>query len=172
MKRFIMALVGAMLAIASLQVSAKAATYDLGDITNSSNDQLGGALKFPFQPATVISDDIKFTLSAPSFVSGDLDNLQLFFLIPLVNISGLTATFLGNPLTFDSNGNFSIAGMLAAGDYLIHIAGTTSGIFGGLYNIELTAATTPIPGALLLFVTAIGGMAGFAGLRRRGSAQA
>jgi len=171
-KRFLMALVFAVTAIVTTQVSAHAATYDLGDVTDSSNNTFGGALGF-FVPPTAISDDIKFTLTAPSFVNGNLTNIVLGFgPFSLLNITGLTATFLGNPLSLDINGNFSLAGMLAAGDYLIHVAGTTSGFFGGVYNISVAAATTPIPGALLLFMTAIGGMVGFAGLRRRGSAAA
>lgn len=171
MKRFMMALVGAVLAIASMQVSAKAATIDLGDVTDSSNSTFGGVLGF-FQPPTAISDDIKFTLTAPAFVSGTLNNIQVSFgPFNLLDITGFTATFLGNPLSLDPSGNFSIAGMLAAGDYLIHIAGTTAGFLGGAYHITVAAATTPIPGALLLFVTALGGM-GFVRFRRRGSAEA
>jgi len=174
-KRLMMVLVGAVLAIASMQVSAKAATIPLGDITDSTNDGFGGSLAF-FFPAPV-SDDITFHLSNASFVSGNLVNLPFsvtlphFGTIPILDITGLAATFNGNPLTLDPSGNFSIAGMLAAGDYLIHITGTTAGILGGVYHVAVTAATTPIPGALLLFVTAMGGMAGFMRLRRRGSAE-
>jgi len=124
-----------------------------------------------FLPPTAISDDIKFSLTAPAFVTGNLTNFVVSIgSFSLLNITGLSATFLGNPLTLDGSGNFSLAGMLAAGDYLIHVAGTSGGFLGGLYNISVTAATTPIPGALLLFVSAIGGLAGFAGFRRRGSA--
>jgi hypothetical protein len=175
-KRFMMALVGAVLAVAGMQASAKAATIPLGDITDSSNTAFGGSLAF-FFPAAV-SDDITFHVSNESFVSGNLLNLPFSVTIPhvgsfaLLDISGLAATFNGNPLTLDASGNFSIAGALAAGDYLIHIAGATAGILGGVYHISVAAATTPIPGALLLFVTAIGGMAGFARFRRRGSAEA
>jgi hypothetical protein len=52
------------------------------------------------------------------------------------------------------------------------VTGNAVGTLGGLVSVALTATQTPIPGALLLFITAIGGMAGFAGLRRRGSAAA
>jgi hypothetical protein len=174
-KRFMMALVVAVLAIAGAQVSAKAATIPLGDITNSSNDAFGGSLSF-FTPAAV-SDDITFTLTAPSFVSGNLVNLPFNVTLPpfgsfaILDITGLNATFLSNPLTLDGSGNFSIAGMLAAGNYLIHVGGTTAGVLGGVYHISVAATTTPIPGALLLFITALG-TAGFVGWRRRGSAAA
>jgi hypothetical protein len=168
-KRFMLALVFAVMAIAATQVSAKAATIDLGDVTDSSNDGFGGALGF-FQPATAIADDIKFTLTAAALVSGTINNIDVHFgPFTLLGISGFTASFNGTPLTLAPDGSFSIAGMLAAGDYLIHIVGTTSGFFGGAYYAQVAAAT-PIPGALLLFVTAIGGMAGFTSLRRRGSA--
>ncbi len=171
MKRFLMLLVGAVLAIASMQMSAQAAMYDLGDITGTSGDTYGGALGF-FQPPTPINDSVKFTLSDTAVVTGTLSNI-VFFIgpFPLLDISGLTLKLGATVLTLDPSGNFSIPGMLAAGDYFLTITGTTAGFFGGAYNIAVTA-TTPIPGALLLFMTAIGGMAGFAGLRRRGSTAA
>jgi hypothetical protein len=170
-KRFLMALVFAALALTGAQVSAKAATIDLGDVTDTSHDAFGGALGLPLPP-TVISDDVKFTLTAAASVSGQIENFDVHFgPFALLGISSFTATFLGNPLTLASDGSFSIAGLLAAGDYLIHISGVTSGFFGGAYHVEIAAAT-PIPGALLLFVTAIGGLAGFTRLRRRGSAAA
>jgi hypothetical protein len=170
-KRFMLALVFAVMALATAQVSAKAATIDLGDVTDSSSSSYGGALGF-FLPPTAISDDIKFTVTNPSSVSGTIENISVSFgPFTLLGITGLTATFLGNPLTLAPDGSFTIAGILAAGDYLIHIAGTTAGFFGGAYSVEVSAATvTPIPGALLLFSSAIAGLAGFAGFRRRGAA--
>jgi hypothetical protein len=169
-KRFMMLLVGAVLAIAGMQVSANAATVPLGDITHSTADSFGGDLGF-FQPPTAFSDNVTFHLSAPQFVTGNLTDIEISFgPFNLLDITGLTATFNGNPLTLDPSGNFSLGAMLAAGDYFITIAGPTAGFFGGAYHIELTA--TPIPAAMLLFVSAIGGLAGFAGLRRRASAAA
>jgi hypothetical protein len=170
-KHFLMLVVGAVLAIAGMQVSANAATVPLGDITHSTNDGFGGDLGF-FQPPTAFSDNVTFHLSAPQFVTGNLQNIEISFgPFTLLDITGLTATFNGNPLSLDPSGNFSLGGLLAAGDYFITIAGTTAGFFGGAYHIELTA--TPIPGAMLLFITAIGCMVGFAGLRRRrGAAEA
>jgi hypothetical protein len=171
-----MALVGAVLAMASMQVSAKAATIPLGDITDSTGDAFGGSLAF-FTPAPV-SDNVTFSLANASFLSGNLVNLPFsvtlphFGTIPILDITGLAASLDGNPLTLDINGNFSIAGLIAAGSHVLQITGTTAGILGGVYHVAVTAATTPIPGALLLFVTAIGGMAGFMRLRRRGSAEA
>jgi hypothetical protein len=173
-----MALVGAVLAIASMQASAQAKTIALGDIPpGTSEDTFGGRLSFLCFPNKLLSDDITFHLTEDSTISGSLLNLKFSIPLPfkgsikILDITGLTATFLGNPLTLDSNGNFSYAGILAAGDYLIHISGTIAGKLGGAYYFSIAAAaaaTTPIPGALLLFVTAIGGMAGFAGLRRKG----
>jgi hypothetical protein len=171
-----MALVGAVLAIASMQVSANAATIPLGNITDSTGSTFGGQFSL-FVPVP-FSDDITFHIDNESTISGSLVNLAVDVTLPgfgtfsILDITGLSATLLGNPLTLDSNGNFSYAGVLAAGDYLIQITGTTAGILGGAYHFAVTAATTPIPGALILFITAIGGMAGFAGWRRRGSAAA
>jgi hypothetical protein len=169
-QRFMMALVGAVLVIAGAQVSAQAATIPLGDITDNTGEAFGGSLAF-FTPQPV-NDDITFTITNESFISGTLTNLVINVTLPffgtfsILNISGLSATLVG-PLTIDSNGNFSYAGVLAAGNYLINVTGTTTGILGGAYHIAVTAATTPIPGALLLFMTAMGGMAGVAGWRRR-----
>ena len=102
---------------------------------------------------TAFSDSVTFHLSAPQFVTGNLQDIEVSFgPFTLLDITGLTATFNGNPLSLDPSGNFSLGGLLAAGDYFIAIAGTTAGFFGGAYHIELTA--TPIPCAMLLLITA------------------
>jgi len=158
-----MALVGVMLAFACTQVSAQATTLDLGDLTNSSTDQFSGT-----GPGAV-SYDITFSLSTLSSVSVTLAN---FPVLPTFNISGFSATSSDLTLTGGVGGPFSFAGVLVAGDYLIHVVGTAVGSAGGLFETTVAAATTPIPGALLLFVTAMGGMAGFVRLRRSGSTEA
>jgi len=65
-----------------------------------------------------------------------------------------------------ADGTFTYSGLLA-GTYFLSLAGfhcSCSGLSGVL---QLTAAT-PIPAALLMFLTALGGM-GFFGWRRKGS---
>jgi hypothetical protein len=159
-----MSLVFAVLAMAGTQVSAQATTIlDLGDVTNSTVTQNNG-------PSSGALDlDVKFTLTQESDVTLSLSN---FFIPGVFDIANFANTSASVTLTGGAGGPFTFAGVLAAGDYLIHLTGDAVGISGGLVHIALTAAQTPIPGALLLFVTAIGGMAGFAGLRRRGSAAA
>ena len=164
MKRFLMAMVFSVLAIVGTQVSAKAATIlDLGDVTNNTSNQSAGPA------AGAVDLDIKFSLTQESNVSLTLSNL---FLPPFFNITGLSITSTSPTLTGVVGGPFTFAGVLVAGDYLVHVTGNAVGTLGGLVSVALTATQTPIPGALLLFITAIGGMAGFAGLRRRGSAAA
>jgi hypothetical protein len=163
-KRFIVALLFAALAFAGAQASARASTIlDLGDVTNSTLDQNTGPGAGP------VDLNIKFSLTQASAVSLSLSNL----IVPggFFDIANFSATSADLTLTGVLGGPFSFAGLLVAGDYLIHVTGQAVGTLGGLVNVALTAAT-PIPGALLLFVSAIGGMAGFAGLRRRGSAAA
>jgi hypothetical protein len=169
-KRVLMILVGAVLAVASMQVSANAATVPLGDITHSTADGFGGSVGF-FHSGVAFSDEVTFTLTKNQWVTGTLTNLEVGIgPFSLLGITGLAATFDGNPVSLDPSGNFSLAGMLVPGNYSIIISGITAGFFGGAYHVELTA--TPIPGALLLFISAVGGLAGFAGLRRRASAAA
>lgn len=164
MKRFLMAVFFAVLAITGTQVSAKASTIlDLGDVTNNTSNQSAGPA------AGAVDLNIKFSLTKESDVTLTLSNL---FLPPFFNITGLAITSASPTLTGGVGGPFSFAGVLVAGDYLVHVTGNAVGTLGGLVSVALTATQTPIPGALLLFVTALGGMAGFARLRRRGSAEA
>jgi hypothetical protein len=158
-----MAMAFAVLAIAGTQVSAKATTFDLGDVSNSSVNQNAGPTSGP------LSFDITFSLAQESDVTLNLANL---FVPGSFDIANFSATSTDLTLAGSLGGPFSFAGVLVAGDYLIHVTGSAIGSLGGLVNIALTATQTPIPAALLLFITAIGGMAGFAGLRRRGSAAA
>ena len=164
MKRLMMALVGVLLAVAGSQVSAQATTLDLGDVTNSSAAQSSG----PASPG-VVDYDVTFSLSTMSSVSVSLTN---FILFPATfNISSFSATSSDFTLVGGAGGPFSFAGILVAGDYLIHVTGNAIGTHGGFFDTVVTASATPIPGALLLFMTAIGGM-GFLGFRKRGSAEA
>jgi len=162
-KRFLTVMVFAVLAIVGTQVSAQATTFGLGDVTNSTVNQNAGPSAGP------VSLDITFTLSHESDVTLTLSNL---FVPGFFDITSFSAGSTDLTLSGSLGGPFSFAGVLVAGNYLIHVTGSAVGSLGGLVNVALTAAQTPIPGALLLFITAIGGMAGFAGLRRRGSAAA
>ncbi|MDQ7250212.1 hypothetical protein [Dongia sedimenti] len=62
----------------------------------------------------------------------------------------------------------SIAAALAAGtQYLLRVGFGLCGCSGDFGGIQLTVATTPIPPAMLLFVSALLGMGGVAWRRRR-----
>ncbi len=78
----------------------------------------------------------------------------------------------GSGLAFTSTGanSYLFTGPLTTGTYNISLSGNTSGLFGGLYRIELnatpTAAPVPLPPAALLFGSAL---VGLAGLKRKKS---
>jgi hypothetical protein len=106
-----------------------------------------------------------------------------------LGISGLTSAICSDatcstPALFSgstSSGPFGLFSLtlgsfsnLAGGTYFLVISGLASG-FGGGYIGSLTlnvTPTVPIPGALLLFVTALGGLGAFGHFRRKGSANA
>ena len=166
-KRLMMALVGTVLAFAGMQVSAQASTIDLGAVQDATVGQLIG---LPIPPAHVndaFTDTVKFTLNTESVVTVTLVN-QVF---GAFNIGSFLASSGSFTLTQGPAGTFTYSGLLAAADYLISVSGNVLGSDGGLYKITVAAATTPIPGALLLFGTALGGM-GFVGFRRRRSSEA
>jgi len=162
-----MVMVGAVLAVASMQVSAEATTIDLGTVQDATVGQLIGSPIPPAHVNDVFSDAVKFTLTTESMVTVTLVN-QVF---GSFNIGGFLASSSSFTLTQGPSGTFTYSGLLAAADYLVSVSGTLLGSDGGLYKITVAAATTPIPGAMLLFMTALG-VIGFAGFSRRGSTQA
>jgi len=62
---------------------------------------------------------------------------------------------------------------LAAGDYFFLISGQVAdaGVFGNAYRYRFEVSEVPLPPALLLLATALGGLGVF-GYRRRNNAQA
>jgi hypothetical protein len=83
--------------------------------------------------------------------------------------NALIATDSGVPLaSFDSFDQTGIS--LADGDYMLSVFGTVPPTFKAFINVALVAndfvAPTPIPGAVLLLLTALGGLGG-AGLLRK-----
>jgi len=96
-------------------------------------------------------DPYQFTLTHDSTVS---DNLFT------ANITGFTLQLFdpsNNPVSFASD---LVANVL----YTLHVSGNASA--GGVYAGQINFAATPVPPALLLFVTALAGL-GAAGYRRR-----
>jgi len=173
-KRLLLLLAGALLMLGGLQLSAEAATVPLGNIAPGTTAQgFGGATGFATHPP--INDQVTFTLTAPSTISGNLLNTPMSFTNPIThhvfvvfNATDLAATLDGTiALTLDSSGNFSYAGVLS-GSHFIQVTGLTTGINGGAYALSVTAtAATPIPGTMSLFLTALGGTGGLLAFRRR-----
>ncbi len=113
---------------------------------------------------------------------GSLTDLTDFLGIPVNSLNfNLDLFTAADPLT--SLGNFcDVTGTalafsylnLAAGDYFFRISGDIGGeAFGNAYSYRFEVSEVPLPPALLLFATALGGMA-VASYRRRknGGAQA
>ncbi len=65
-----------------------------------------------------------------------------------------------------------VAGLVAGTQYLLKIGFGICGCSGDYGGIKLAVSTTPVPPALLLFLTGIGGFAGLALRRRRVSVTA
>ena len=168
MKHFMSFLVGLALAIGVAQMPAQAATINLGNIApGSSSSGFGGA--FGVMTFPNIADTVQFHLTADSTISGNIADIP-FAIGPFtfLSASGFTVSLNGvTSLTVDGSGNFSYGGLLTAGDYFLDIGGITTGIFGGGYQISVAAvAATPIPAALLLFLTALGGLGAVTWRRR------
>jgi hypothetical protein len=170
MKRLV-ALLFASLVVAGLAGRpASASTFDLGTITPG--DTTTGFVANFGTGIVSFEDTIKFSLSFIStslvgaiqdisFAGVDSANFQ----IDLFNESD-PATSLG---TFTDLSGTTLAFSylnLAAGDYFFRVMGDT-GPGGNIYKYRFVAGTeVPIPAALLLFATAVGGL-GLAGYRRR-----
>jgi len=82
--------------------------------------------------------------------------------------NALIATDSAVPLaSFDSFDQSGIS--LVAGNYLIRVFGDVTPGFNAFVNVAIAAndfATTPIPGALILLLTALGGLGGAGAIRR------
>lgn len=167
MQRLIGLLAGVLLSLCVMQASAGATTITL-DATPSGDTAYTGAghvgtfsfslhpLGFHFESAA-FEDVVTLNLNSTTGFA----NLDLTTLLN-VNITGLTYT-LYNSLS-QSLGSLSTYTQLGVGTYFLKISGATT---LGLYVTKLEAqAVTPIPPALLLFMTALGGL-GFASYRRR-----
>lgn len=174
MKRILIAVALSLLALSALSSSAAAATIDLG--TLHPNTAREGRVEHLAAGLTSFDDFITFELAAfaPSVTgtllaeeSGDLGEL-LLLTIDLFNTEQpgqSLGTFSGLP-----DPDFFYLS-LAAGDYFLHVQGDSQP-GGGVYDFVIrngNPAVIPIPPALLLFATALGGL-GLIGYKRRRSA--
>jgi hypothetical protein len=182
MKRLMMLLVAGLLGLGAATQSASASTFDLGTLSEGSTSAIVVNLG---DPAPVsFSDTINFSLAGvQTSLVGALTDLSNFLGVPTNSLNfNLDLFSAGDPLT--SLGNFTDATgtalafsylNLAAGDYFFQISGNIGGgtVFGNAYQYRFEVSEVPLPPALLLFATALGGM-GLLGYRRRknGAAQA
>jgi hypothetical protein len=171
MKKLMMVLVASVLAFGAAQ-SASATTYDLNTIVPGTTVGINGSVG---PGATSLNDTLNFSLaSVQTALVGSFTDL--FHYVGNVDISSFSLDLFstGDPST--SLGHFADpAGIavafsylnLAAGDYLFHLTGgIASGANGGFYQYRFEVSEVPLPPALLLFATALGGM-GLLGYRRR-----
>jgi hypothetical protein len=170
MKRLVAFLFASLLVLGLAGRPAAASTFDLGTITPGDNTT-GFVANFGTGIVS-FEDTIQFSLSfiSTSLVGaiqdisfGGVDSAN--FQLDLFNESD-PATSLG---TFTDLSGTALAFSylnLAAGDYFFRVMGDT-GPGGNIYKYRFVAGTeVPIPAALLLFATALGGL-GFMGYRRR-----
>jgi hypothetical protein len=176
MKKVMLLLVAGLLGFGAATQSASASTFDLGTVTPGVTN---GFVANSGIPAPSHFDDIvNFSLNGlQSALIGSLTDIESV-LTNSVNFS-VDLFSAGDPST--SLGNFSGPGTtlafsyfnLAAGNYFLAFSGDSNGSFGNAYTYRFEVSEVPLPPALLLFATALGGMA-LVGYRRRknGAAQA
>ena len=172
MKRLILTLIAGLMVIGLAGQPAKASTFDLGVI--SPGDSEAGFVANFGTGISSFEDTIKFSLDAISTsLVGAIRDIS--FGGPFINSLNFQLDLFSDSDPTTSLGTFTdLSGTtlafsylnLAAGDYFFRVMGDT-GFFGNIYKYRFTAGTeVPLPGALLLFATAVGGLGVF-GYRRR-----
>jgi hypothetical protein len=156
-------------------------TFDLTEqliFGDTSNGHYGEAITY-----------IPFTVSSAAFLSATVADLSLsnpgatpleWLTLSLYEYTGSGFSYLGcgsgsslcTLQAYDSDPPVaSIYAALAAGtQYLLRVGFGLCGCAGDFGGIQLTVATTPIPPAILMFVSALLGMGGVAWRRRTGAA--
>jgi hypothetical protein len=172
MKKLMMLLVASVLAFGAAERSASATTYDLGTIVPGTTTGINGSVG---PGAATLDDTLNFSLaSVQTALVGSFTDL--FHLVGNVDISSFSLDLFSTSDMSTSLGHFADpAGIavafsylnLAAGDYFFHLTGgIPPGANGGFYQYRFEVSEVPLPPALLLFATALGGM-GLLGYRRR-----
>lgn len=173
MKRLIALFVGAFLALGVAQVPAKASSFDLGTIATNGNGASGGGALSIFWIPQNISDTVTFKLQSDSSLTGALLNVPIAFggfsVLNTTNLAlSITGGIYASPTALSlTNGSFSLANLAANTAYTFKITGQTNGFLGGVYALAFsTAAATPIPASLVMFLTALVGLGGVMYRRR------
>ena len=180
MKRLVMLLVAGVIGLGAAAQSASASTFDLGTINPGTTSGLVANLGVP-APVS-FEDTINFSLAGvENALVGTLTDISAI-LVPTDSLN-FSLDLFNAPDPTTSLGNFTDATgtilafsylNLAAGDYFFRISGQVGDdVFGNAYSYRFEVSEVPLPPALLLFATALGGMA-VVGYRRRknGAAQA
>lgn len=174
MKTLKFALVACAMGLGLMSTQASASSIQLGEITETGK---AGTVINIGTDITAFEDTISFSLAAISTsLIGEISDLSSFFGIPLDSLDFTLDLFsTSDPITSlgtftDPTGtgiSFSYLD-LASGDYFFRIAGATGAPLGNgyTYKFNIDVTETPIPPALLLFGTALGGL-GFASYRKR-----
>jgi len=166
MKKLMMVLVASVLAFGVAQRPASATSYDLGTVSPGTTTGING---FVGPGAASFNDTLNFSLAG----------VQTTLVGSFTDLLGITSFNLdlfseSDPTTsiqhFSDPSGVAVAFSylnLAAGNYFFHLTGgVAAGANGGLYQYKFEVSEVPIPPALLLFATALGGM-GLLGFRRR-----
>lgn len=171
-------LAAAVLALGLMSTQAMASSIDLGEIGPEGKD---GYVINIASNITSFEDTISFSLSALSTsLFGAIEDITLYLgAIPLDSVNFTLQLFsvldpnttIGDTYNNDGTG-FSFSYLdLAAGDYFFKLSGEVGAPLGNGYSYKFSVTQTPIPPALLLFGTALGGLA-LAGYRKRKAAAA
>jgi|SRR5688572_3327058 hypothetical protein len=169
MKKVMMLLVAGLLGLGAATQSASASTFDLGTVTPGVTSGLivNAGIPAPSQ----FDDTLNFSLSGvQTALIGSLTDIESV----LTDSVNFTVDLFSTSDPTTSLGSFSGAGTvlafsylnLAAGDYFFGFSGDVGGSFGNAYTYRFEVSEVPLPPALLLFATALGGMA-VASYRRR-----
>jgi hypothetical protein len=161
MKRFIVLFAAAFLTVAGLAHGAEAATYPQGTVTNGD----AFPLTFSFFPTGgAVNDQFTFTLSSTAANADLVVSYGVFNLGAVVGLFDSSLNPVSSTLVTLAPNVYeaTFANLVAGASYTLLFAGIAN--VGGFY--AGTATVTPIPGALLLFASALGGL-GFVGYRRR-----
>lgn len=172
MKRIMMVLVAGLLALGAAGKPASASTFDLGTLDPGTTT--GFVANFG-SGISEFDDTLKFSLTTlQAELSGAVSDILDVFGVPVDSLSFTMDLYAASDPTtsLGTFGSATGAGFsftylnLAAGDYFFRIRGETSPN-GNAYSYRFQVNEVPLPPALLLFATALGGMALFGRKRNK-----
>jgi hypothetical protein len=156
-------------------ISGKNSAFSLSEVLDfgdTSNGHYGQAYTYiPF----IATNSMTLTATVTDLAVSDSGAVPLEWLtLSLFSYTGSNYTNCGTSAlctleAYDSDPPSAsiIAGLIAGTQYLLKIGFGLCGCTGDYAGIDLTVATTPIPPALLLFVSGLLGMGGLAWRRNR-----